>query len=257
MQTFVGSDVLSSILVITAELGVVVSVIFFILNKRIRRREKEEIELLRRLVEMVRKREPVRMNFLHNLLLENQKMDEERATAGAKRLLGAEKAVYNKVIKIFSRVESDALLTLNQEIEQVTEHYQRVINDAIGVINDFKSEDQAAGAPETVESLRAENARLGQELDEAVKTIESMMKEYMSMYGGGGKKDGVKHLENQLHQLNQKIRRQVVVPMVGDANSGEEDADPPIEDDMNDLDIGDAVPEPDVIDLDSPEETDK
>ncbi len=255
MEAYIGSETLSSILIIIAEVGVVVASIFIILNQRVRRRDKQEIELLRRLVEMIRKREPVRMSFLHNLLLENQKMDEERATVGAKRLMGAEKAVYNKIIKIVSRSESEAILTLNQEIEQVTEHYQRVINDAVGVINDFKGEDKPAGTSETLESMRTENARLGQELDDAVKTIESMMKEYMSMYGGGGKKDGVKHLENQLHQLNQKIRRQIVVPMVGD-EAGDEEAGV-VADDINDLDIGDSVPEPDMIDLDGLEDTGK
>ena len=50
--------------------------------------------------------------------------------------------------------------------------------------------------------------------------MDSMLKEYTLMYsGGGGKRDGVKHLENELSQLKQKIAKSHVDAMDDDKES--------------------------------------
>ena len=73
-----------------------------------------------------------------------------------------------------------------------------------------------------VKKLEKENAKLEKDLNEAMESMDSMLKEYTLMYSGGGaKREGVKHLENELSQLKQKIAKSHVEAMDGDVDEGQ------------------------------------
>ena len=56
-----------------------------------------------------------------------------------------------------------------------------------------------------IQTLAQGKEKLATDLDESMKSMEVMLKEYTSMYADGAKKDGVKYLNNELSQLKQKL----------------------------------------------------
>ena len=212
------SDVVTTILVIMSEAAVLLLVIFLIMMFVDSRRKNKHKNLLRRLVDMLHKREPVRLKQLQALLMNNQKLEETAAEAGAKKVQASEKAVYNKILKILLKMDSEVLLSVNQDVEGLLDHYQRAINDGVGIVNDFKKEEASANSSsgdDELEYLKGENQRLEGELADALNTLESIMKEYTSMYtSGGAKKGSLESMELQVKNLNERISRKVELPDV-------------------------------------------
>ena len=67
------------------------------------------------------------------------------------------------------------------------------------------------GVLEDPNASAVQKAAAKEDLDEAMQSMESMLKEYTQMYSGGGaKKEGLKHIENELGSLKQKIQNNVV-----------------------------------------------
>ena len=93
----------------------------------------------------------------------------------------------------------------------------------VGEVEKYHSEDNPlvqAQLRAQIKKLEKENAKLERDLGEAMESMDSMLKEYTLMYsGGGGKRDGVKHLENELSQLKQKIAKSHVDAMDDDKES--------------------------------------
>ena len=206
------TESLTSMLVIFSEVGILLALGAFVFVFLMLRRKNRENTLARHFVEQLKQNEETRKHTLMDILQKVHEMDENLATKTAQAMLGCEKQIYNRVLRMFLGKDRDCLPQLQKDVENMAAAYRKLVdtvqtNTVVERDENPKVHAQLRGQ---MKQITAERDKLQKDLDEAMVSMENMLKEYTQMYSGGGKKDGVKHIENELTQLKQKIEKNVV-----------------------------------------------
>ena len=128
-------------------------------------------------------------------------------------MLTNEKKIYNNVLKLFMGHDREALAGVQKDVENMASAYRKLMSPAetTQIIERGENPKQIAQMRAALKQVSAERDKLQEDLDEAMLSMENMLKEYTQMYSGGGaKKEGLKHIENELGQLKQKIEENLV-----------------------------------------------
>lgn len=224
------TESVTSFLVIFSEIGILLAVggiviVFFIL-----RRKRRENSLAKHFVENLRMGEDARKHNLMDVLQKVHEMDESLAVKTAEAMLGCEKRIYSRVLKMFLGKERDVLDQLQKDVENMASAYRKLVDTAesVKIVERGDNPKLQAQLRAQIKQVTAERDKLQKDLDEAMMSMENMLKEYTQMYSGGGaKKEGVKHIENELSQLKQKIEKNLVEVDDEDNDDGVPDLTPP------------------------------
>lgn len=236
------NETMTSLLVIFSETGLLLALVAIVIAFFVLRRKHRDNVLAHQMVETLRENEATRKAKLMDVLEKVNEMDEELASQTAHAMLSSEKRIYNRVLKIFLGHERDGIMELQKDVEHMAAMYRKLI-DSIKAMHTAAPE-QHGDSPKREAQLRAhikqveaERNKAQQDLDEAMNSMENMLKEYTQMYSGGGaKKEGVKHIENELVQLKRKISENLVEEV--DNDEGGED-----EEHVSDLEPDDMEPD--------------
>lgn len=207
------NESLIGVLVLFSEIGGVLAVIIIIFSICRVRRDRHERQIARRFVDALRKHESERREHLVENLQKMNFMDAEQANTSAKAMLDSEKRIYNRVLMMFLGHERDDLARMQKDVENLAATYRRILEgvDASKIVERGENPKLNAQLRHQIKQLENEKAKLEKDLAEAMNSMENMLKEYTQMYSGGGaKKEGVKHIENELTQLKQKISENLV-----------------------------------------------
>jgi DNA repair exonuclease SbcCD ATPase subunit len=209
------SETITSFLVIFSEVGVLLALVGILIAFLMMRRKHKENILAQQVVETLRESESARKANLMDILQKVHEVDEEFAAQTAHAMLSSEKRIYNRVLKIYLGHERDGITDLQKDVENMASTYRHLI-DSIKAMH--VSEPERGDNPKReaqlrtqIRQLEAEKQKLQEDLDESMQSMENMLKEYTQMYSGGGaKKEGLKHIENELTQLKRKISENLV-----------------------------------------------
>lgn len=209
------NETLTSFLVIFSEIGLLLALIAIAATFFVMRRKHKDNVLARQVVETLRESESARKANLMDILQKVHEVDEEFASQTAQAMLASEKRIYNRVLKIFLGHERDGITDLQKDVENMATTYRRLI-DSIKAMH--VTEPERGDSPKRdaqlriqIKQLEAERNKLQEDLDESMISMENMLKEYTQMYSGGGaKKEGLKHIENEMVQLKRKIAENLV-----------------------------------------------
>jgi len=240
------SEYVTGLLVIFSEVALLLAIVVGIIVYFFVRRGKRDKVMAKVLVETIKKKETQRFEHLRDILEKVHNLDEASAKQNVESILACEKKLYARIIKMFLGHDRGGIAKINSDVESLSDSYRRLSDVAELVeVEKHHSDDNPLVQTQLksqVKKLEKENAKLERDLNEAMESMDSMLKEYTLMYsGGGGKHDGVKHLENELSQLKQKIAKSHV-----DALDDENDSNTSNTDDGSDIpDLGmDAVVPP-------------
>ncbi len=207
------SEYFTGLLVIFSQLGVVLvviavgTVIFLIVRKN------KDNSLAKLFVGKLKSNEGTRKDKLTDVLKKVHEMDEDIAEKTASSMLTCEKQIYNRALKLFLGHDRDSLGSLQKEVENMAGAYRKLIasSETVEVVERGGNPKAEAQLRAAVKQVTAERDKVQKDLDEAMISMENMLKEYTQMYSGGGaRKEGVKHIENELTMLKQKIDNNVV-----------------------------------------------
>ena len=207
------NEFLTGLMIVFSQVGVVLAlaaviVVFFMI-----RRKQRDNSVCKSFIELLKKKEGGRKDGIIDTLQKVHQMDEELAEKTAKSMLTNEKKIYNNVLKLFMGHDRDALAGVQKDVENMASAYRKLMSTAetTQVIERGENPKQLAQMRAALKQLSAERDKLQEDLDEAMLSMENMLKEYTQMYSGGGaKKEGLKHIENELGQLKQKIEENLV-----------------------------------------------
>lgn len=205
------TESLASMLVIFSEVGMLLALGAFILIFVVLRRKRRENGLARHFVENLKEHEVSRKQSLIDVLQKVHEMDANLADKTAQAMLGCEKKIYSRVLRMFLGKDRDALTQLQKDVENMASAYRKLVDTAqSNAVIERDNPKMHAQLRAQIKQITAERDKVQKDLDEAMVSMENMMKEYTLMYSGGVKKEGVKHIENELTQLKQKIETNVV-----------------------------------------------
>ena len=204
------SEFTTSLLVIFSEVGLVLAIIIGAIIFIFVRRGKRDKVLAKQLVETLKGNEPQRIEHLKNILEKINHLDEASAEKSVELILRCEKNLYARIIKMFLGRDRGGIVKISKDVESLAESYRNLstVTD-VGEGGSGHADDNPLVQTQLksqIKKLENENAKLERDLGEAMESMDSMLKEYTMMYSGSGaKRDGVKHLENEMSQLKQKI----------------------------------------------------
>lgn len=207
------NEYITSLLVVFSQLGVVLAMAAVIAIFLLIRRKQKDNSLCKKFIELLKQKEGGRKDSLIDALKKIHQMDDDTAEKTAKSMLNSEKKIYNHVLKLFMGHDRESLVEIQKDVEILASAYRKLIMTAenTSTIEHGESPKHNAQMRATIRQLTAERDKLQEDLDEAMQSMESMLKEYTQMYSGGGaKKEGLKHIENELGSLKQKIQNNVV-----------------------------------------------
>ena len=194
------SDTATTTIVLLSEFALVFSVIIIIFMISIIRRQQKNKCLVKGLITKIKQAETARKSKLTNFLNEAYGIADVEAGKTMEALILNEKALYNNVIKSFLGQDRKLITKLDKDIEALTNSYHdlamRMESSRQGVqanekevsamrksINVIKQQKEALQLKN--EALQKKNEALQIELDDAMKRMEEMLKEYAFMYAGG------------------------------------------------------------------------
>jgi len=207
------NEYITGMLVIFSQLGVVLAMVAVIAIFILIRRKQKDNSLCKHFIETLKQKEGSRKDDMIEALKKVHQMDEESADKTAKSMLSREKKIYNHVLKLFMGHDRDSLADIQKDVENLASAYRKLIATAQSApaAEHGESPKHIAQMRATIKQLTAERDKFKEDLDEAMISMESMLKEYTQMYSGGGaKKEGLKHIENELGSLKQKIQNNVI-----------------------------------------------
>ncbi len=207
------SDSLIGLLVIFSEVGGFLALLVSIAAVVMIRRTQKDRRAARAFVDALRKHEQSRRGVLMESMEKANELDHDDAKKIVDVMLSCEKQIYNRVLKIFLGHERDNLSRVQRDVEQITSTYRKLVDtiESTKVIERGDNPKQNAHLRMQIKQLENDKAKLEKDLAESMTSMESMLKEYTQMYAGGGaKKEGLKHIENELTQLKQKISENLV-----------------------------------------------
>jgi DNA repair exonuclease SbcCD ATPase subunit len=209
------NETLTSFLVVFSEIGLLLALVAIIIAFFVLRRKHRDNVLARQVVETLRESEGARKANLMDIMQKVHDMDEEFAEQTAQAMLSSEKRIYNRVLKIFLGHERNGITDLQRDVENMATTYRKLIDSikAMHVTEVERGDNPKREAQMRlhIKQLEAEKQKLQEDLDESMASMENMLKEYTQMYAGGGaRKEGVKHIENELVQLKRKIAENLV-----------------------------------------------
>lgn len=193
---------LISILVIFAELGlllIILAAIYIFLKVKSRKLDRM---LVVNLVKRLKDNEPVRREHLVELLKLDYEMDENNAKEKADNLIGCEKVIYNRVIKLFLGKDKHKLSQLDNDVNNLANGYC-LLGKQKAAPAETDRDNELLLRKENQE-LRKHRAKLEADLEASITTMEAMMAEYANMYEGGAK-EGEQRLKNEMFQLRKVL----------------------------------------------------
>jgi len=215
------SEYVTSLLVIFSEIALVLTLIVGAIIFVFVRRGRRDKVLAKTLVETLKEKEPQRIEHLKDILEKVHNMDEESAKQSVEAILACEKKLYSRIIKMFLGRDRGGFTKIHKDVETLAESYRRLssVSEAREGVSGHSEDNPLVQAQSKaqIKKLEKENTKLERDLSEAMESMDSMLKEYTLMYSGGvAKREGVKHLENELTQLKQKISNSHVDAMDDD-----------------------------------------
>lgn len=220
------NETLTSLLVVFSEIGLFLALAAIVIAYFIMRRKYKDNQLARQVVEALRECESARKANLMDILQKVHDVDEEFASQTAEAMLSSEKRIYNRVLKIFLGHEREGITALQRDVENMAATYRKLIDSikALHIEGADRGENpkREAQLRAQLKQVEAEKQKLQEDLDEAMGSMENMLKEYTQMYSGGARKEGLKHIENELTQLKQKISENLVE---GESGGTDDDED--------------------------------
>jgi uncharacterized membrane-anchored protein YhcB (DUF1043 family) len=207
------NEYLTSFLVIFSEVGMLLALIGIVVGfLMVRRRQRHRSEA-RHFVAELRDTEPSRKHQIKEVLEKVHHLEPDAAEKTTETMVNSEKRIYNRVLKIFlGDCHKESLEMLRKDVENMAKAYQRFVDAAPAGEAAPRGDNpmQAAAMRKQIKQLEKEKEKLETDLAEAMTSMENIMKEYTQMYSGGAKKEGVKHIENELTQLKDRIAKNVV-----------------------------------------------
>ena len=174
------NEFITGLLVIFSQLGVVLAIAAVVAIFLLIRRKQKDNSLCKRFIALLKQKEGPRKDKLVEALKKVHEMGDEQADKTAKSMLGCEKKIYNHVLKLFMGHERDALGEVQKDVEHLASVYTKLISkvENTEVVEHGESPKHNAQLRAAIKQLTAERDKLQEDMDEAMQSMENMLKEY-------------------------------------------------------------------------------
>ncbi|MDH5408536.1 MAG: hypothetical protein OEZ33_03855 [Gammaproteobacteria bacterium] len=209
LNAFSTKDLLTGLLFFSLEISLVLVIIIAVISARNRRKNRKGIEFAKELKMRIKEYLPARKEKLAAMITDLVPHDEAWAKKCAEEAAEYEKAVYTRILNIALQKDLDSCLSINTDMERLTDSFQRILThlgeDGGAVGGGGSDSEKVSELKSIVAKQRKEKQKLQDELEETVKVVDDIVKEYSRIFSDAPNQEGVEHLEKALDDLKNKI----------------------------------------------------
>lgn len=180
-------DLETAMLVLTSEIGFILTVIFIIALVYILKKQQKDKAMTHKLVQQFKEEAPARRENLLQKLKVSFNMQEDEAQKKLHELMSREKSLYSHVLKAFTGQDRSIISNLNDDIQELIKAYQSLSENQPA---STEEENTAEVNTDEIEKLQAEKDlalrerdNLKKDLNIALDSIQKIQAEYSQMYG--------------------------------------------------------------------------
>lgn len=174
------TETLISMLVVTSEALLALGTLFAYDIWRGSRRRQRTRQAAEQVVQRVRDNEGERTRSVKQALIDDCGIDAAQAQQRAESLVSREKSLIGRILRAILGRDQTVLRDLDDQMAALFASYRDVVRPAQGGANvSADAELQRQNA-----ALEQRNQELQAQLEEASQSMEGMLREYVSMYGG-------------------------------------------------------------------------
>jgi len=173
---------LLSILIVVGELLLALAIVFAVFVWRLSARRKRQRSAAERLVGKLRSSQNDRLERVRTTLSEKYGLEGEELEEKAQRLVSLEKSLFARFLRAFLGRDDEGVTVLDESVDALVGAYAELAPAAT-------TEGDAAQTQTLQEAnaeLTAERDRLQNELRQANESMDTMAREYVSVYRGAG-----------------------------------------------------------------------
>lgn len=224
LNSFSTKDLLTGLLFFSLEISLVLVIIIIFMSVSHKRKSRQGIAFAKELKNRIKEYLPIRKEKLTAMIIDLVPHDEAWAKKSAEEAAEYEKAVYKRILNIALQRDLDACLSVNTDMERLTDSYQRILThlggDGGGAVGGGSEAEKITELKSIVAKQRKEKQKLQDELEETVKVVDGIVKEYSRIFSDAPS-EGIEHIEAALEELKGKIGVHIKDDDSGNASSNE------------------------------------
>lgn len=229
LDSFSSEDLLTGLLFFSLEISVVLVIIILVMSASHRRKSRSGLAFAKELKNRIKEYLPARKEKLAAMIKDLVPHDEAWAKKSAEEAAEYEKAVYKRILNIALQRDLDGCLSINTDMERLTDSYQRILThlsgDGGGAVGGGAETEKISELKSIVAKQRKEKQKLQDELEETVKVVDGIVKEYSRIFSDAPNQEGVESLEKALEGLKDKIGVHIKDGESGDVSVTEDDGE--------------------------------
>ena len=198
------NDVMTSALVLGAELGAIALVIFVIALIFYWRRKKNDKGYVSDFVSTYKEDMEAQRKGMREALAAKCFLEGKDASEFIERMDDVEKKLYKNILNMYMGHDRSNLEDIRGDVAGINEEWLKATQKSISNAMENSVDDAEIQALTTeIDDLKAENARMAAELEEAMQTMEDIVKEYSLMYAGQ-ENEKMDQLSGEYNRLKEK-----------------------------------------------------
>jgi lipopolysaccharide export LptBFGC system permease protein LptF len=180
------SDMSSLMIILLAEACVILLVtLIVVLWHQIKSKNKQR-KAVEQLVSQIKKQSKTRTEETGSFLQEAYDLSDTELTVAVKAIDKQERRFFQKLVDVLSRSEPGQITALDASVAELVDTYKSLkLKPVEAITKPSKADDNT----DDLETLRAENASLTEELKITRETMSGMISEFGNMFGGGEDND--------------------------------------------------------------------
>jgi len=198
------NEITTSALVLGAELGAIVLIIFVVVLFVYWRRKKGDKGYVNNFVSTYKEDMDSQREVMKEILASKCFLEGKDANEFIERMDDVEKKLYKNILNMYMGYDRSNLEDIRGDVAGINEEWLKATEKSISNAMENKVDDAEIQAlTQEINDLKEENARIAAELEEAMETMEDIVKEYSLMYAGQGN-EKMDKLSSEYNRLKEK-----------------------------------------------------
>jgi len=198
------SEAMSTLIIISAEFGVVLLILFVMLVVMFIKRRTSDKQYVTSFIADHKSSQAGKQNEMRELMASESLLSGKDLDQFLNDIALLERKLYKRILNMYLGFDRKCLPEIRHVLSQLNQSWIGTLQKNKNILSsENASEETTHGLKSKIDVLTAENLKINSELTEAMETMEDILKEYSLMYAGQGN-EKMDKLSNDFQKLKDK-----------------------------------------------------
>lgn len=200
------SESMLTMLILGAELGGLVFLIFIVMAFFLLRRKRSDKKYVAEFISAYKNELPARIGDFKNRLESHFYIVGEDADEVLEKISEAETQLHKRILNLYLGNNRKCLTDIRNDVSSLNERWLAIMNESLSNAAEVLGKTEViTQLQQDYTDLKNENGKMREELAEAMKSMEEMLKEYSLLYAErDDKNETMERLSGEYHEMKEK-----------------------------------------------------